>query len=212
MWQESKVTGAQSLLPKWWRRWEESKVTAPFPETEQALRDLQAIGELGKWHPALIEALSRLIDEGTSILQIDRAPTGGVARCKYKLADELGMILAAVRQGVCHVTEGATMSGLKTPTTIAELETILNSEDDRDITINHDGTITANERKGMTDEQINHMVDRFLQWRLPENFNPDAGISFKRTDYPMPVGTNLFTTEQATAMVRHMIEGLPNRR
>jgi hypothetical protein len=32
----------------------------------------------------------------------------------------------------------------------------------------------------MSDEQIKYMVDRFLGWRLPENFNPDGGISFTR--------------------------------
>ena len=69
----------------------------------------------------------------------------------------------------------------------------------------------------MTDAQIKHMVDRFLQWKLPENFNPDGGISFKRmfnekTPWPMknePVGTNLFDATQAEAMVRYMIEGMP---
>jgi len=68
----------------------------------------------------------------------------------------------------------------------------------------------------MTDEQIKHMVERFLRWRLPENFNPDGGISFKRTfnentDHPMkhePVGTNLFDYTQATEMVRYMVDGL----
>lgn len=71
----------------------------------------------------------------------------------------------------------------------------------------------------MTDEQIKHMVDRFLMWRLPENFNPDGGISFKKiynekTTYgPQkhePVGTNLFDSMQAEAMIRHLVEGLPN--
>lgn len=69
----------------------------------------------------------------------------------------------------------------------------------------------------MTDEQIKHMVNRFLGWRLPEPFRPDAGISFKaefneHTAYPMrhqPVGTNLFDATQADAMVRYMIEGMP---
>lgn len=77
----------------------------------------------------------------------------------------------------------------------------------------------------MTDEQIKHMVERFLNWRLPETFNPDAGISFKPTynDSPAamaalgltepmrhePTGTNLFGYSEAEAMVRHMIEGLP---
>jgi hypothetical protein len=68
----------------------------------------------------------------------------------------------------------------------------------------------------MTDEQIKHMVNRFLGWRLPENFQPDAGISFKAefnegTSWPMkhqPSGTNLFDATQAEAMVRYMIEGM----
>jgi hypothetical protein len=69
----------------------------------------------------------------------------------------------------------------------------------------------------MTEEQIKHMVQRFLQWRLPENFSPDAGISFEKTYNekspfgPMehkPIGTNLFDAIQAEAMVRHMAEGM----
>lgn len=69
----------------------------------------------------------------------------------------------------------------------------------------------------MTDDQIKHMVNRFLCWKLPENFNPDGGISFKaafneNTAHPMrhePSGTNLFGWNQAEAMVHHMIEGMP---
>ncbi len=67
-----------------------------------------------------------------------------------------------------------------------------------------------------TDDQIKLMVDRFLSWRLPDNFNPDGGISFKKTfnentAHPMkhePTGTNLLDATQAEVMVRHMIEGL----
>ena len=66
--------------------------------------------------------------------------------------------------------------------------------------------------------QIKHMVERFLMWKLPENFNPDCGISFKKsynenTPYPAkhePVGTNLFDATQAEAMVRYMVEGMPS--
>jgi len=72
----------------------------------------------------------------------------------------------------------------------------------------------------MTDEQIKHMVNRFLTWRLPENFQPDGGVSFKatyneHTAHPMrhePVGTNLLDATQAEVMVRHMIAGLPVER
>lgn len=70
----------------------------------------------------------------------------------------------------------------------------------------------------MTEAQIKHMVDRFLGWKLPADFHPDCGISFKKTfnDHmtpPMknePIGTNLFDAMQATAMVRYMLEGLPS--
>lgn len=74
----------------------------------------------------------------------------------------------------------------------------------------------------LTDDQIRHMVDRFLAWRLPEDFSPDDGITFKaefNAEYmaslgkpPMrhePQGTNLLDARQAEAMVRHMVAGLP---
>jgi hypothetical protein len=69
----------------------------------------------------------------------------------------------------------------------------------------------------LTDEQIEYMVNRFLGWKLPENFSPDNGISFKPTfndhlEVPMkcdPSGTNLFDYMQAKAMVEYMAEGLP---
>lgn len=65
----------------------------------------------------------------------------------------------------------------------------------------------------MTEAQIKLMAERFLRWRLPEDFSPDGGVSFKRmfnehTGHPMrhePVGTNLLTLDQAVQMVRHMV-------
>jgi hypothetical protein len=69
----------------------------------------------------------------------------------------------------------------------------------------------------MTKEQIDYMVRRFLQWKLPEDFNPDCGIKFvaeynQNTPWPAkhkPVGTNLLTYDQAKIMVMHMLEGMP---
>ena len=68
----------------------------------------------------------------------------------------------------------------------------------------------------VTDAQIKHMVDRFLNWRLPEPWAPDNGVSYTRpnyahapADHDWPMGTNLFDADQAETMVRHMIEGLP---
>jgi hypothetical protein len=71
----------------------------------------------------------------------------------------------------------------------------------------------------MTEKQIKHMVDRFLGWKLPENFSPDGGINFRKTfnegtphEYKSnPSGTNLFDATQADAMVRYMLEGLPKQ-
>lgn len=60
---------------------------------------------------------------------------------------------------------------------------------------------------------IDVMVDRFLGWKLPEDFNPDGGISFKPTfnegtPYEMkhkPSGTNLLTATQAKAMLEYVL-------
>ena len=68
----------------------------------------------------------------------------------------------------------------------------------------------------MSEDQIKQMVERFLGWKLPETFNPDGGISFKKirnenTPHAAtnePTGTNLFDSVQAEQMVRYMIEGL----
>lgn len=70
------------------------------------------------------------------------------------------------------------------------------------------------------EEQIKQMVTRFLCWKLPEDFHPDDGISFepffnvewnakqgKPPQRRTPTGTNLFTSTQAEAMVRYIIDG-----
>lgn len=49
-------------------------------------------------------------------------------------------------------------------------------------------------------------VNRFLAWRLPDDFGPDAGISFTpnpRFPHAWPTGTNLLTAIQAQAMFDH---------
>lgn len=70
----------------------------------------------------------------------------------------------------------------------------------------------------LTDDQIKHMANRFLNWKLPAGFKPDGGISFERfgnkgTEHEYrrePVGTNLIGYSEAEAMVRHMIEEMPS--
>ena len=53
-----------------------------------------------------------------------------------------------------------------------------------------------------------HMVDRFLGWKLPDDFNPDAGISFTKLKNCEPIGTNLFTATQTKEMVHYMLTGI----
>lgn len=70
----------------------------------------------------------------------------------------------------------------------------------------------------MTEDQIKHMVNRFLGWKLPKDFSPDCGVSFDALAAKKlnpgnltyePYGTNLFDATQADAMVRYMVEGAP---
>jgi hypothetical protein len=60
------------------------------------------------------------------------------------------------------------------------------------------------------DDLVDAMVYRFLGWKLPANFYPDCFITFDREkarhdSHNWPVGTNLFTAEQARAMIRHLL-------
>lgn len=58
------------------------------------------------------------------------------------------------------------------------------------------------------------MLDRFLGWKLPSDFGPDAGISFAPTVFqkngihPWPTGTNLLNSEQARAMLEYCTTGI----
>lgn len=63
--------------------------------------------------------------------------------------------------------------------------------------------------KNSKQTSIEAMVDRFLCWKLPKDFAPDCGVTFKPLNHPTswPTGTNLFTGEQARAMLLHLQEG-----
>ena len=65
---------------------------------------------------------------------------------------------------------------------------------------------------------VDKMVNRFLGWKLPKDFGPDAGISFKPTkSYEgdefgnswWPVGTNLLTADQARGMFEYCLTDNP---
>jgi hypothetical protein len=54
---------------------------------------------------------------------------------------------------------------------------------------------------------IDKMVDRFLSWRLPEDFGPDCYVSFDREKAKQgswPIGTNLLTADQAHQMFEYV--------
>lgn len=68
-------------------------------------------------------------------------------------------------------------------------------------------------------DYYSRIVNRFLGWKLPDDFAPDCGISFKRTHSEFspfgpqkhePVGTNLLTAVQARAMLEHILPPMPN--
>jgi hypothetical protein len=62
----------------------------------------------------------------------------------------------------------------------------------------------------MTSPNINEIVGRFLSWKLPSDFSPDSGISFKPwSDNPIhhPTGTNLLNADQAKAMFGYVLAG-----
>jgi hypothetical protein len=75
----------------------------------------------------------------------------------------------------------------------------------------------ANKDTPMTQEQLEkilpYIVARFLSWKLPADFSPDAGISFNPiynagTPYEArhePSGTNLLNADQAFEMFRHVL-------
>ncbi len=61
------------------------------------------------------------------------------------------------------------------------------------------------------EQLIKQMVDNFLGWKLPKDFMPDQGVSFKpnggHNTHSWPIGTNILTAEQAREMFEHC---LPN--
>ena len=71
----------------------------------------------------------------------------------------------------------------------------------------------------MTEDQIKHLANRFLGWAIPDDFHPDNGVHFdgwignkgvEGYEYRRHLtGTNLLNANQAEAMVRHIIEGIP---
>jgi hypothetical protein len=54
---------------------------------------------------------------------------------------------------------------------------------------------------------VGQMVNRFLGWKLPSDFAPDAGISFAPSTHPLgwPTGTNLLAADQARAMFEYVL-------
>lgn len=65
-----------------------------------------------------------------------------------------------------------------------------------------------------TEKLLDNLVNAFLCWPVPKDFAPDAGISFnpgptQHLPHCWPGGTNLFTADQAKAMLKHLFAQLP---
>ena len=61
---------------------------------------------------------------------------------------------------------------------------------------------------------IDKMVDRFLAWKLPGDFGPDAGVTFNPghiapSSPHWPTGTNLLTADQTRQMFEHVTADEP---
>lgn len=81
-----------------------------------------------------------------------------------------------------------------------------------------DDTYSEANPKPISQAAIDEMVNRFLCWKLPADFAPDAGISFQaeyNAEYMAkqgkppcrhePTGTNLFHAVQARQMIEHLL-------
>lgn len=66
---------------------------------------------------------------------------------------------------------------------------------------------------GRSPADIDRLVNRFLAWELPKDFNPDGGIVFEPVanagtihEYVRrPIGTNLLNASQAKAMIAYIL-------
>lgn len=52
---------------------------------------------------------------------------------------------------------------------------------------------------------IDQAVNRFLGWKLPQDFSPDNGVRFSPPSFGWPTGTNLLNAQQAKAMFMHCL-------
>lgn len=64
--------------------------------------------------------------------------------------------------------------------------------------------IDANAVVARYNKMLDEMVNRFLCRKLPKDFDPDGGISFKEGAW-WPTGTNLLTAEQARQMFKECV-------
>jgi hypothetical protein len=67
------------------------------------------------------------------------------------------------------------------------------------------GLVEALNEPTTKEVDVERMVDRFLQWRLPEYFSPDGGISYEYNSLDRPTGTNLLTATQAKEMLEFIL-------
>ncbi|MGH8028045.1 MAG: hypothetical protein ACREO0_15100 [Pseudoxanthomonas sp.] len=87
---------------------------------------------------------------------------------------------------------------------------------DGEVTLYRASRQVSEASQGVDDAMVKRMVDRFLGWRLPNDFAPDAGISFKQMTDPnwqhdtWPTGTNLLHAGQVKEMFEYCLSQSAN--
>lgn len=102
---------------------------------------------------------------------------------------------------------GGANEALHGNTTIVSVPTSRNS-DPPCIRREGDACLTEHSKEANVPFKVtDEMVTRFLGWRLPDDFDPDCGITFKKLNHPTswPIGTNLLNATQARAMLEHVL-------
>ena len=67
------------------------------------------------------------------------------------------------------------------------------------------GIVIQDIKENPTAPAVDAMVDRFLCWKLPDDFGPDGGIAYTLSPGFTPIGTNLLTATQAKAMFEYCL-------
>lgn len=161
------------------------------------LRDEAALRASGSWRSLAIEAQD-VMPQLTRVVQAEPAPMVAAALAMFMAAliayaDDAPLRTAAEwLEGVADELEREAANAVRSSVEALMAQDATRAGGDARLRVTSD------------------MVTRFLGWRLPEDFAPDCGITFKPLVYgdavlSWPSGTNLLTGHQAKAMLEHVL-------